>query len=276
MKRYFRYSSAAGVFLALLLLTGCSKLREEIEQHPSDIGKYCKILSLSENVVDQGLTHFNFSYNSAGDPLELVQLDNLAAGYIGADLHFRYDRKGRLSDVLQTNPGQTMVFLWGRYTYPSPRVVIDSVFEYQGHLGDANPPYLPSAYMIEVLKLDGAGRLINGYTYSSDPSIAPNSYDVSYDGNGDAVAPGVVYDNMVNIYQTSPVWQLVYRDYSRHNQILPPPGTIGGPPRSPADYDVYGLPTKFLGPSALLFQLYFFTECDVTYSCDVSASPTLK
>jgi hypothetical protein len=271
MKGFLCYAFPGVCLLAIVLLQGCSKLREEIEQHPSDIGKYCRILSFSETVTGLEATHYHVNYNDAGNPLELVQLDNLAEGSLGTDLHFRYDKKGRLSDVLQTDPGQTFVYIWDRYSYPSSRVIIDSVFDYQGSINDPSPPYDPNENeRIEVIKLDGEGRAINVNTYYTAPNIPASSYNVAYDRNGDQVVAGVTYDDKINIYQTSPVWQLHYLDYSRNNPIYPPPGTVGGPPQTPALYDAYGLPTKFLGPSAALFQLPAFTEFDVSYSCDVS------
>ena len=260
MKGFLFYAFPGVCLLGIVLLPGCSKLREEIEQHPSDIGKYCRIVSLTDHVGGGGVSHFDVTYDQAGDPLELVQLDNLAEGSLGTDLHFRYDKKGRLSDALLTDPGMTFVYIWTRNSYPSSRVIIVSVFDYQGDLNDPNPQYPPGGIeSAPVLHLDEQGRPINSGATGS-----------SYDRNGNLIISGVVYDDMVNIYQTSPVWQLYFLDYSRNNPIYPPPGTIGGPPQTPALYDAYGLPTKFLGPSVALFQLPAFTEFDVTYSCDVS------
>jgi hypothetical protein len=275
MKWLLFYALPGACLLVIVLLPGCSKLREEIEQYPSDIGKYCKIQSFSETApyVGGGVTHYNVSYNAAGNPLELVQADNLFQG-LGLDLHFRYDKKGRLSDVLQTDPGMTFVYIWDRYSYPSSRVVIDSVFDYQGSVNDPSPPYDPEEQeRIEVIKLDGEGRAINVYTYYTGPGIPASSYDLTYDRNGDQVIAGVTYDDKINIYQTSAVWQLHYLDYSRNNPVYPPPGSIGGT-QTPAKYNSYGLPTQFLGPSVQLFYLPPFEEFDVTYSCDVSGAGT--
>jgi hypothetical protein len=267
----FLYHAFPGIcFLVIVLLPGCSKLREEIGQHPSDIGKYCRIVSIADHVTEGGVSHFNVTYNQAGNPSELVQVDNLADGIYGPDLHFRYDKTGRLSDVLQTDPGMTFVYLWNRYSYPSSRVIIDSVFDYQGSINDPSPPYDPNgSERIEVIKLDEEGRAINVYTSYTVPGIPGSSYDLVYDRNGNQVTAGFTYDDKINIYQTSPVWQLYDLDYSRNNLIFPALGTVGLP-QTPALYDAYGLPTKFLGPSTTFFQLLAFTEFDVTYSCDVS------
>src|ERR1700722_10621648 len=159
MKSWSFTQTAGGPLLAVVFLAGCSKLREEIEQHPSDIGKYCRIVSFADSINRGDVSHFNVIYDQAGRPSELVQTDNLLLGLYGPDLHFRYDKKGRLSDVLDTDPGQTFVYIWSRYNYPSSHVIIDSVFDYQGSINDPNHgPNEPER--IEVINLDGGGRAI--------------------------------------------------------------------------------------------------------------------
>ncbi len=106
--------------------------------------------------------------------------------------------------MLQTDPGQSFVYVWSRYTYPSPRVIIDSFFEYQDLLSDANPTLpIPLTWRDSNL-LDEEGRPVAG------PGI-------TYDHHGNLVVPGFTYDDKINIYQTNPVWQFYYNDYSRNN-----------------------------------------------------------
>src|ERR1700722_20292585 len=125
MKREPPVVLTALTFLLLFLLPSCSKVREFIEDHPADIGKFCSIDSLTfePSPFGTGVMHFKIFNDEAGNPIELRQLDALDFGELGEDQHFRYDSKGRLSDALQTAPGQTFVYIWNRYTYPSPRTI---------------------------------------------------------------------------------------------------------------------------------------------------------
>ncbi len=253
------------LIMALFFLSACSKVREYIEQHPSDVGKYCRI----ESLVQDDAIHFQFSYNAAGNPVELLQLDGLQFG-IGRDLHWRYDKKGRLSDVLQTDPGQTFVYSWSRYTYPSSRVIIDSIYEYQGNVNDPNPPHVPGlSVRIEKMQLDEEGRPVKFLTYYTDPSIPSSTYEVSYDRKGNLVVPGLEYDDKVNIYQTNKAWQLFYGDFSRNNPKAPKERE----PQSPAGYNAYGLPTLFQGAFRPVFGLDSYNSIAISYSCDVATPP---
>jgi len=205
--------------------------------------------------------HARFIYNGAGEPQEM-----LPDFMYSPDLHFRYDKKGRLSDVLQTDPGGTFVYLWSIYTYPSAREIIDSIYEYQGNVNDPRPPGLPDLTVrIVKMQLDDFGRPVRFLAYTSDPRDPPNSFEETYDRNGNLVMDGAVYDNKINIYQTSKTWQLYFLDYSRNNRMSPP-----GAPMTPAAYNTYGLPTEFLGPSWMIFG-FTFNAMDVTYACDVPA-----
>jgi hypothetical protein len=262
MKRYTQPGMLAFALIASLVFPACSKMREYIEQHASAVSKYCRIDSLV--VKGDGPTaYYQFSYNDAGNPVAM-QLVAPPGDQFGFDLHFRYDKRGRLSDNMQTPPGETLVLLCHRYSYPSPTVIIDSLYEYGGYIGDANPPNDPSVpRLMHKLLLDQYGRIVKILSY--DPDVTT---ELSYDKNGNLIIAGVFYDNKVNIYQTNKVWQLIFNNYSRNNPTAPPPGTPPGPQTTPAAYNAYELPTKLFGPFQDVFGLYY-TELDVTYSCDV-------
>lgn len=274
MKKYSSPVRMACLVIASLFFSTCSKLRDYIIEHPTEISKHCKIETIAINAggsgPQSGKMHLQFLYNSAGDPQEMQILD----AQFGPDLHFRYDKKGRLTDVLQTDPGQTLVYLWSRYSYPSARVIIDSVYEYQGSVNDPRPPNTPGMTVrIVRMQLDGLGRPVKFFAYNSDTGNPSSSYDVAYDRNGNLVIPGAVYDDKINIYQTSNTWQLYYLDYSRNNRMGPPDAGPATMPPTPNAYNAYGLPTKFLGPSWSIFGFPFNTM-DVTYACDVPAGPS--
>jgi hypothetical protein len=262
MKKYSSPVWMISLITTSFLFSACSKINQDC----SDVGKYCRIESLDVDLYGSGQPwHIQFFYNAAGDPLET----RLMNGLYGNDNHFRYDRKGRLSDVLATDPGQTFVYIWDRYSYPSPRLIIDSTYEYQGNVNDPNPPNYPDlSVRITKMQLDELGRPVKFLTYYSDGGIPPSTFELSYDARGNLVSPNAVYDDKVNIYRTSKVWQLLYLDYSRNNRVGG--GGMTGLPVTPNAYNAYGLPTKFLGPFVWIFGYSFYTM-NVTYSCDVPA-----
>ena len=55
------------------VLPSCSKVVDFIEDHPSEIGKYCKIDSLTFYTWE-GLQYFKIFYDGAGNPIELREL----------------------------------------------------------------------------------------------------------------------------------------------------------------------------------------------------------
>jgi hypothetical protein len=267
MKGYSYSAVIAVLLMVLLIFAACTKERVYIEQHPSDIGKYCRVDSV---VVHNNFLGFNFqtfqnykfSYDQASRPLE-IRIQNPGPEMIGPDLHFRYDKKGRLSDVLQTDPGQTFVYIWQRFSYPSPRIVIDSTFDYQASLNAPNPTG-PQTSIQKTLQ-DEEGRPVKFIFIENVPNIPPDTSEVSYDRNGNLVDAGFTYDDKINIYQTNPVWQFYYNNYSRNNITAVGPG---GQQATPSAYNAYGLPTQFLGPFDNVFG-FSFNIMDVSYSCDV-------
>jgi hypothetical protein len=274
MKKYSSLVRISCLLIASFYFSGCSKLRDYIIQHPTEISNHCKIESIAINAAgsgtEGGTMHFQFIYNSAGDPQEMQILDVMYA----PDLHFRYDKKGRLSDVLQTDLGQSLVYVWSRYSYPSARVIIDSVYQYQGNVNDPNPPNTPGTTIrIVRMQLDELGRPVKFQEHYSDPNIPSSSSETVYDRNGNMVLSGAIYDNKINIYQTSKTWQLYYLDYSRNNRTGPPNAGPTTLPPTPNAYNTYGLPTKFLGPSWPIFG-YSFNTMDVAYACDVPEGPS--
>ncbi len=71
MKGYSHSALIAVLLMTSFLFSSCIKEREYIEQHPSDIGKYCRIDSMSVNNVYAGMQYFKFSYDAKDRPIEM-------------------------------------------------------------------------------------------------------------------------------------------------------------------------------------------------------------
>jgi hypothetical protein len=83
------------------------------------------------------------------------------------------------------------------------------------------------------------------------------------------IISGVQYDDKVNIYQTSPTWQLFFLNYSKNNPIAMAPSREEESTQTPAAYNAYGLPTIFLGSAYNVFAPTF-AQMNVYYSCDIA------
>jgi hypothetical protein len=212
------------------------------------------------------LQRFHFSYNAAGQPTLIEAL--VPAAYNYQDYVFRYDNHGRLKDYIFTDGGGgTYAYLWDRYTYPNSHTIIDTTYEYQGTTADPNPIYPDRYNFFTTITLDGQGR-ISRFVFSSSSS-SDTTY-VHYDAQGDVISAGLSYDNKVNLYQLSPTWQLVYKNYSVHNPFIPGATYIGA-------YDPYELPTLFEtgpmihAPGGLM--VFSYNSMQVFYSCDKGTTP---
>ena len=93
------------------------------------------------------------------------------------------------------------------------------------------------------------------------PSIG---YSYSYDAKGNLTGRDLTYDDKKNFRQTSKVWMLIHKNFSRNNAF------------AATQYNSEGYPTVFPAPSAtdtpdafLRRSLNFKT---IEYSCTVSSS----
>lgn len=254
MKRFIAVTA-----VTLLFLPSCSKFREEIKHHPEDIGKCCRIESATA-YLGQSFQQFDFSYDSSGNPVSMIAQN--PAGFQYFHLSMQYDENGRLKSY--SDPGGPM---WQAYGYPSSNTIIDS-FSYTPD---------PSSFLYATtITLDSKGRAIRYSFLSEGSEIPPDITDVSYDRNGNAIIPGVTYDDKINPLQTNKVLQLLGRDYSQNNQIV----STGGVRTSPSAYNRYGLPTQFKAPATAMQYLLFlwdgYDSLSIRYSCDGDSAGIAK
>ncbi|HLI93676.1 MAG TPA: hypothetical protein VKU83_08710 [Puia sp.] len=269
-----------GVILSLTcamvtVLPACVKHLDigEIVQH--DIVKSCPILqmwSVDPSKPDTTGAEVVVHYNFAGNPVEMLNIKG--SGY-RQDFHFRYDRSNRLTDFLMNpsiSPVAPAALEWHTYTYPSRRMVVDSVYGENDPAGITAPRPNADAFAGVVTHfLDDEGRIIkdegNWYGAYTDTSY------FQYDAWGDMVRPGVMYDNKYNPYLTNDVWRFVYEDYSVNNPLQ---GTIG-PPLIIFQYDARGLPQLLGGfGDVWLFRYEFAPGLQIIYGCDQGQGNTVS
>ncbi len=255
--------------IILLLLSSCTKVYDYIKNNPLEAASCCRIDSVTVHLkAYPSPQHFNFLYNAAGQPIKIAAQPPASFQY--QDFYFRYDSHNRLKDYLLTDAGGTYIYIWDRYTYPRPGVIVDTTYEYQGHLSDPNPIYPSDFNIVKTITQDAQGRTVKLVIWT------PFSQDTTYyryNAQGNLIVPGVTYDNKVNWYQLSDTWQLIFGDYSVDNAYIPATDLY---PASISAYNQYGLPLTFnqrtgsvsdLGANLMVF---YYTSMDVSYSCDTA------
>jgi hypothetical protein len=283
------YAIAAA--MAFLILPSCRKERLLLEEDPDAIGQFCRIDTFSfggggPNYSEQVM----ISYNRAGNPV--IMTPSLFGGQYGElfdYIYFRYDRAERLVDCFFGGPnGPNTPFetgsidLWHRFTYPSPHVIIDSFFNYDGPGIPPvdNPPADYSVLTVTNYVLDEKGRAIKTYIqYIAGVASFNDTTYTTYDDRGNVVIPGVTYDRKVNPYRTNKVWQLLFHDYSMNNPIYP--ATAYRPASTfILNFNKWGLPLEYHDNSEGDFgiNLFFYNEIinlGVSYSCDQEAGKSV-
>lgn len=252
----------------LFLFPGCTKLYDYIKDNPGEAKKYCRVQKLKVWWYST-YREINFIYNPDGNPTDMLA-DNLGVpGYSDNDheYHWRYDKKGRVTDYYDNLRGSLGVFVWHRYWYPDKKRIVDTAFNYSGLITDPVPPNATTAhsYYAYINDLDKEGRIIRNMLYYTNPPYVTN---FAYSLQGNLVKTDMVYgnevpyDNKINVYQTHPVWKQIYEDYSLNNAL---PSNI-----AIVSYNEWGLPVKYkytgIGYPGYLFG-HMFDSLEVVYDC---------
>src|ERR1700742_3249159 len=87
------------IAMAAFLLSSCTKNNIPPGLDPDEIGKYCRIDTFNLTVQQMQVT-----YNSAGDPIQMLPLTSYSYGNAFDIEYFRYDSRGRLVDLLHVYP----------------------------------------------------------------------------------------------------------------------------------------------------------------------------
>lgn len=221
--------------ITIFYLAGCNK---------SDISKKDSLtLSGSDNVsVDlsgcklrriwapygPGSVTGVFTYNSKGNPTKLVFNNN---GTGNPDHYFFYDNQNRLIEWHQTYDNGNVVSLLHRFVYSGAGVapVRDTVMALEGD----------TVTFVHTFTYDAQGRIVkenikNIYNAGAplDPQRNPT---YTYDNRGNLAVAGWKsswYDNKVNPLRGSPVFQLIFKNWSQNNAAVQPKYNSKGLPLS--------------------------------------------
>ena len=193
-----------------------------------------------------------FYYNALGNPTKML-VTNVHTG--NPNYEFKYDALNRLSQFIGVYENG-FTANWVMYTYGAGgRITVDTTYTFAAYNGGT----YPTDYWgkrINRYTYDAAGRISRIDTEQLLPAAAPTSTTYNYDGDGNLIRPGVVYDDKINFHRTHSIWQFVDRDYSQNN------------PMTAVTYNPY-LPLQFRGPAAPINSFLHFpiNQSDFIYNC---------
>jgi hypothetical protein len=249
-----KISTFLAVGLLIVLLPGCKKLCDFIEQHPDADLKDCPITQIISTPCCDESDTLDFTYNAWGDPVSVLRRPLVKTGH--PNYFFKYDSWHRLTDIIAAYANGTAE-QWHKYFYASAystRIVRDSTYTFP----TITTGFPESALFTSLTyyDYDAQGRIIRDSTLSSAFPTIVNHY--SYDGAGNRV--GRSYDTKLNVHRTNKIWMFYDRDYSINNPFI-------------ADtYNSKSLPTSINTPSDasggyLDFLNESTTVAKISYAC---------
>jgi hypothetical protein len=172
----------------------------------------------------------------------------------------------------------TTPFLWHKYAYPHPDIIVDTFLEYDtGPLNGPSPIAKPGV-TIYIYKFNKDGKMIAAAQTVYLPNQPPPVFNlIAYDARGNMDLSGFTkfrYDSTINVYRTNKVWQLVFRNYSRNNPVFAtspstPVNQFGLPTRLPYENSPAGIPDFFWYGDVHYSVLYY----DIEYACSMPKGP---
>jgi hypothetical protein len=218
-----------------------------------------------------------FSYTNSG-LLEKIKLDYAVSVNPGTEYRFLYDKHNRLVEFLGGyDPTNTEYGTRIKYQYNNRGLLVsDSSFQW----GNLTHPYEDGSYSyaagVSQYEYDNQGRVILVKSrpltewYGLPPSeVVYTHYTYDKNGNLNPGSNGTLHRReqakAFHIYQTSPVLQFVYRDYSVYSLL------------KPSEVNQKNLPTKYNyvhtredwdGPRDYILDDYDISNADIEYTCD--------
>jgi hypothetical protein len=187
-----------------------------------------------------------FTYNAAGNPYS-VTYDHVGTG--NQNHYFYYDKLGRLKEYHQRySPNDPVEEMRHVYGYDANnRITTDSLLNTWG-----------GVFRVSTLTYDSLGRIVKESTKDLSNMSAPaRVMTYTYDARGNLAVAGwksSSYDyNKVSIFRSHPVFQFIFRNYSRNNAA------------AQAKYNSKGLPLSMNPGNDMFFNSSTITKA--VYDC---------
>lgn len=257
MKKYLNVCMA--MIVSLLILQGCKKAVDFLENHPYAGQGFCQVGQfsyLNSYLVPDTMI---FTYNLLNNPVTGIRHPRSSTGY--PNFIFRYDKYNRFTDLIgafDINNIEYGVESWDRYFYDSfNRIIKDSSYIFPSIVN--GEPALGGHAQIQIItyeydsknrvskeiKVFGARALTSTYTYDQHGNLA-----------------GIPHDNKINIHRTNKIWMFLDKDYS-----------INNPATASYTYNNYGLPIKIVPNTGTMefmsigYTSLEYVEAEIQYMC---------
>jgi hypothetical protein len=258
MKLNFTRLVTLCLFVSLIIFsTSCKKSVDQLydlyKKDHAQLTTYIKKISVQAN-VDGGTTVVNyaFSYNAVGNP---TTVKNTAVGTGNPNVVFKYDRYGRLSEMIR--PYDNGIYeSWTKYVYDvKNQIVRDTQYVFGTYKDSVAVAYPEYGYWTDQYVYDSYGRIstiIDSSFYDIYSEGGSTSY--AYDTKGNLVKDGVTYDAGMNFALINKVWMFVCNSYCVNNGF------------TATSYTKEGLPLSFAGtPSSMMWIVPLTGKFDITY-----------
>lgn len=226
---------ASAAILALLILTSCQKElvtseesinAETVSSDAAGPGEFanCKLRRIvhEHGGVRDLLINGLFTYNSAGNPISLTYVDG---GTGNPNQYFFYDKQNRLREWRSAyDPNSVMESYTHKYGYDQNGVLAVDTFLFHAKFdwNEENQDLIFTGWgdtTVSLLTYDSQGRVVKESIRDLSTGKVRNP-TYTYDNRGNIGVLGwrsSSYDNKVSIYRAHPVFQFIFRNYSRNN-----------------------------------------------------------
>lgn len=230
----FQWPIRAFLFVGLLQIVSCTKTSDVVSKDSVSVETSnnltfpvtnefadCKIRNIiHEHAGIGGLVTGLFTY-SKGNPVSLTYRSNNCGNCTGNPEHFfYYDKQGRLKEWRVTYfPELGEQFAESRHLYgydANNLITTDTLVHFPG---DEN-----EIIYISALTYDSQSRIIKetirNVKNGADPLKPTRNPTYTYDARGNLAVAGwksSSYDNKVSLFRSHPVFQFIFRNYSKNN-----------------------------------------------------------
>jgi hypothetical protein len=204
----------------------------------------CKLRNIIDDWGISAITYTN------GNPISVLYKNGGATGF--PEYYFYYDRQGRLKELFQDGFPEAR----HRYGYDANnRIVTDTLTHFP------SSPEISDIY-VSTFTYDNQGRIIKenirNLYYHGEPLKPTRNPTYTYDNRGNLAVAGwksSSYDNKVSIFRSHPVFQFIFRNYSRNNAA------------PEAKYNSKGLPTSIQNLNDIFFNSWPTAKIRIGYDC---------
>jgi len=227
-----------------------------VAKKPKEV-KTCDISKMTFSNLDETFV-YTFTYNKQGQPVSI--LSNKEGTYGAYHYYFRYDKRHRLTDVIEAfriEEGQYLYNSWKLFQYNNKGAIVSDTTYYFGLASEHPTDGDIHAYYLSFYTYDKQNRItsVTQRESNEDGETFETVANHAYNNSGNLIGDGYHFDNKINLNRTNPVWMFLNHDYSVNNKV------------GAESYNEAGLPVKITNPYFSFFPIDSEGGIVFDYSC---------